>query len=88
MSTKQDKYGNPVLESSNDTHYTTHISATPEATTNFPKLTADRSTDLKGTMRMINILINSYEAQYEVNTSDGNLLLMKNLYHLHSEGNF
>ena len=80
MSKNTDKSGKVILESSNDSFRMTHISSTPESTNNFPKLTADRSTNFSETMRMINILFKSYETQYQVNTSDKNLLCFPNLF--------
>ena len=68
MSKDSNKLGSPNLESSDDTHGLTHISSTPESVRNFPKLTADRSTSLPETMKMFAILIDSFEAQYQINT--------------------
>jgi len=46
----------------------------------FPRLTADRVASLTDAMMMIDLLMESYEAQYLVPSKDGNLLILPNLF--------
>lgn len=80
MSTTDDKYGRPELESSDQPFYLKHIASSTLPLSSFPRLRADRNVDFADSMMMIDILIEKYEAQYIVATSDPNLLIFPNLF--------
>jgi len=80
VSTTNDKYGMPDLESSDQPFYMKHIVSSTMPLSVFPRLKADRCASLSDSMMMIDILIKKYEAQYYTATKDKNLLVLPNLF--------
>ena len=80
MGNLYDKFGRPILEDGTDPFFLRHEISSNYVASLYPRIRADRTSNFKQSMMMIDILLRKYESTYIPNDQDNKLLCFPNMF--------